>query len=96
YLHFDPETNRMAWLGYTFTFGSDEKSDDVNWIRYNEWTRVEGLLLPKLITWHNSEGRKVKEPKNPVNFDNISLEKTSKPDSFYSVPKNAKVVLKQG
>ncbi|MDO6518365.1 DUF6503 family protein [Zobellia uliginosa] len=94
YLHYDPETYKMAWLGYTFTFGSNEKSKNVRWIHYNDWIDVEGVQLPKSITWHNYEGRTIKEAKEPTVFENISLQETSRPDSFYAKPENAKVVLK--
>ena len=94
YLHYDPETFQMAWLGYTFTFGSDEKSNDVRWIRYNDWIKINGILLPKSMTWHNYEGRTIKEAKDPTIFENISLTESSKPEHFYQKPENAKVVLK--
>ena len=49
YLHYDTETHQMAWLGYTVTYRSGEKSDNVKWIRYNDWMEVEGLKLPNSI-----------------------------------------------
>ncbi|PKA96880.1 hypothetical protein B0O79_0519 [Flavobacteriaceae bacterium MAR_2009_75] len=94
YLHYDPETFQMAWLGYTFTFGSDEKSNDVRWIRYNDWIKINGVLLPKSMAWHNYEGRTIKEAKDPTTFENISLTESSKPERFYEKPENAKIVLK--
>ena len=94
YLHYDPETYRMAWLGYTVTYRSGEKSDNIKWIRYNDWMSLNDLILPKSITWHDYEGRKIKEPRTPTSFDQVTLEKSPKPDAFYARPENAKVVTK--
>lgn len=94
FLHYDPETFQMVWLGYTFTYGSDEKSENVKWIRYNDWGEVSGVLLPKSITWHAYEGRTIKEAKKTASFLHVSLDVSSKPDTFYQKPENAKVVLK--
>lgn len=94
YLHYDSETNRMAWLGYTYTFGSDKKSDDVIYIKYSEWMNVNGIVLPKSITWHVVEGGMIKDARNTVAFENVVLSETSKPDTFYAKPENAKVVIK--
>lgn len=93
FLHYDPETYQMAWLGYTFTYGSDEKSNNVKWIRYNDWQNIDGVLLPKSLTWHNYEGRTIKEGRDPVPFENVRLENQQKPDAFYQKPESAKEVL---
>lgn len=94
YLHYDSETNQMAWLGYTVTYRSGEKSDNVKWIRYNDWREIEGLTLPNSMTWHEYEGRTIKEPRDPTTFENVTVSETPKPDAFYAKPENAKVVTK--
>lgn len=86
FLHYDPETYQMAWLGYTFTYGSNEKSGDVKWIRYDDWINVDGVKLPKSITWYAYEGRDLKEPKSKVAFENVSLNESPKPAEFYEKP----------
>ena len=60
FIHFDADTHQMAWLGYTVTYRSGESSDNVKWIRYNDWQEVNGLALPKSITWHNRNSTFVK------------------------------------
>lgn len=95
FIHYNPKTYQMVWLGYTVTYRSGEKSDNIKWIRYNDWTDVNGLLLPKSLTWHNYEGRKIMEARDPLQFQDISLSNIPKPDTFYQMPKNAKVVTKQ-
>ncbi|NDV16065.1 hypothetical protein GO009_08515 [Muricauda sp. TY007] len=92
YIHFDPESHQMAWLGYTVTYRTGESSDNVRWINYNDWQNVNGLLLPKSITWHKYEGRKILEPASTVTFEEVSLSETSKPQVFYEKPENGEYV----
>lgn len=94
YLHYDSETDQMTWLGYTVTYRSGEKSDNIKWIRYNDWMEVEGLKLPKSMTWHAYEGRTIEEPQDPTIFENVVVSEDLKPDAFYAKPENAKVVTK--
>ncbi len=95
YLYYDPKTYQMAWLGYTVTYRSGEKSDNVKWIRYKDWMNVNGLQLPKTLTWYSYEGRDIKEPKNSYTFEKVLLDETKKPNGFYTMPENAKVILKE-
>ena len=92
YIHYNPETFQMEWLGYTVTYRSGEKSDNVKWIRYNDWMDVDDVLLPKSITWHEYEGRTIKEGREPVNFENVSLSETVQPTGFFSQPDGAKIM----
>ncbi|MCB0371989.1 MAG: hypothetical protein KDD31_03145 [Muricauda sp.] len=92
YIHFDPDTQQMAWLGYTVTYRSGEKSDNVRWIRYHDWQRINGVLLPKAITWHKYEGRTILEPQSTVGFEEVSLDTNPKEDSFYAKPSGANFV----
>ncbi|SNZ00370.1 DUF6503 family protein [Flagellimonas pacifica] len=89
FIHFDPETNKMSWLGYTVTYRTGEVSDNVKWIRYNDWQEIDGLTLPKSITWYNYEGTKILDARNTVQFENISLSKMGMPESFYAKPESA-------
>jgi hypothetical protein len=73
FLHYDPETFQMQWLGYTVTYRSGEKSENVKWIRYNDWMDVSGVILPKSITWYTSEEKNIKAPRNTVLFEDVSL-----------------------
>ena len=92
FIHYDPETHQMAWLGYTVTYSTGEKSENVKWIRYDNWQSVEGLLLPKSITWYNHEGSKILDAMDTVSFENVTLKQTAEPDNFYAKPENAMVV----
>lgn len=86
FIHFDPQTHKMTWLGYTVTYRTGEISETVKWIRYDDWQAIEGLLLPKSITWHNFEGRKILDARNTVEFEDVILSTESKPNTFYSKP----------
>jgi len=94
FLHDDPESYQMAWLGYTVTYRSGEKSENVKWIRYNDWMKTEGLKLPNSMTWHTYEGRTIKDPRDPTTFENIVVSDTPKSETFYAIPENGKVVTK--
>ncbi|MGX1929431.1 DUF6503 family protein [Flagellimonas sp. 2504JD4-2] len=92
FIHFDPGTHKMTWLGYTVTYRTGEVSDNVKWIRYDDWQEIDGLTLPKAITWYNYEGTKILDPRGTVNFENITLSKTAKPDGYYAKPDQATFV----
>ncbi|WP_420602324.1 DUF6503 family protein [Flagellimonas sp.] len=92
FIHFDPETNKMAWLGYTVTYRTGEVSDNVKWIRYDDWQEIDGLTLPKSITWHNYEGPKILDARSKVPFEGVVLSEAVKSHDFYSKPEGADFV----
>ncbi len=92
FIHYDPDTYEMAWLGYTVTYRSGEVSDNVKWIRYDDWTTVDGLVLPKSISWFKYEGRNLLEPANNLPFESASLSTDAKDASFYEKPEGAEFV----
>jgi hypothetical protein len=94
FIHYDPDTHQMAWLGYTVTYRSGEKSDNVKWIHYNDWMMVDDLLLPRSITWHDYEGRNIKEAKSTVYFNKVVMGNQALPMAFYDMPLDAKIVEK--
>ncbi|WP_298883461.1 DUF6503 family protein [uncultured Polaribacter sp.] len=53
FVYYNPKTYQMEWLAYTVTFRSKKTSDNLNWIKYKEWENVNGLVLPKKISWYN-------------------------------------------
>ena len=92
FIHFDPETHQMAWLGYTVTYRTGEISETVKWIRYDNWQRINDLTLPKSITWHNFEGSTILEARSTVEFENVALKDSRMADDFYSKPELAEFV----
>ena len=51
-VYYNPENYQMEWLAYTVTFGAKESNSDYHLIKYNTWENVNGLVLPKEITWY--------------------------------------------
>ncbi|TKD62456.1 DUF6503 family protein [Flavobacterium sp. ASW18X] len=94
YLHYDANTYKMKWLGYTVTYRTGEKSEKVSWINYKEWDSFNGVVLPTTIAWHKSEGRKIMEERNAVSFKAISLSEQAKPIAFYAKPKAGEFYVK--
>jgi hypothetical protein len=92
FVHYNPATFQMEWLGYTVTFRSGEKSENVKWIRYNNWMDVDGVLLPKSLTWYDYEGRVIKTPREPLNFENVTLSESTQQADFFNKPKDATIV----
>ncbi|WP_426429722.1 hypothetical protein ACPX19_09260 [Winogradskyella sp. HB-48] len=91
-IYYDETTGEMAWLGYTVTFGKDEKSNDFHFIRYNNWQAVNGLKLPKSIDWYKYENNLPTEKRNTVEFIDIILLESATDNSFFSMPEGAKTI----
>ena len=92
FIHYNPETYQMEWLGYTVTFYTGEKSKKVKWIRYNDWVNIEGLLLPQSLTWYNMEDDKITEPRSPRAFTNIQISKEEPDQEMYLKTEKAVIV----
>ena len=89
FIHYDADTNQMAWLGYTVTYRSGERSDKISWIRYNDWANYNGLAIPNSISWYKVEEGTITELRNTVPFENVIVSKEAKPASFYQKPEAA-------
>ena len=83
-LHYHPETNEMAWLGYKATFGKELKPGPPSWIKYDKWAEVNGVSLPTSIAWQKLENGEIVGERNRVSFTNISLSEESKEASFFT------------
>jgi hypothetical protein len=90
FLHYNPDTYNMEWLGYTVTYFSGKKSDAVKWIRYTEWQKNNSFLLPTELTWYNTEEGKPISPRSARKFENIVLSKEAKTNEFYAMIEGAK------
>lgn len=82
----------MAWLGYTMTYFTKEKSKKWSFIKYIDWQNVKGLKLPKRLIWFNVENNLPTTKRNELNFTNVLLNDASKEASYFAMPKNADVV----
>ena len=92
FIHYDPKSYEMTWLGYTVTFYSKEKSKKIKWIRYDDWKKINDLLLPNSITWYNMEGDSLTSARNTVNFAEIKVSEEAYEDGFFSKPPSAEIV----
>ena len=87
-MYYNPETYQMEWLAYTVTFKSKKPSDKYNIIRYNKWENVNGLILPKEITWYQKDDNGIPtEPARPATEFTLPLISQGKlADSFFKKP----------
>lgn len=92
FIHYDPVTNEMAWLGYTVTFHSGEKSKKVKYIRYNDWKSFNGLKLPNSMTWFNIEDGNLVSPKSTRKFENVTISDSKFPDSKFEPTQGARIL----
>jgi hypothetical protein len=91
-LYYDADTNKMAWLGYTVTYFSKEKSKEFHFIKYSNWQEVEGLQLPHTLQWYNYENNLPTTHKSDMNFINVSVSIEKPDDSIFKVQEGAAIV----
>ena len=92
FIHYDPETYEMQWLGYTVTFFSGKKETKTSWIRYNDWKNFNGLKLPNSLSWYKTEEGKITELRNTRNFTNVAVSSEAFPKGTLQMPEGAKEV----
>ncbi len=91
FLHYDPDTYRMEWLGYTVTYGTGRPSDDIHWIRYDDWVPVETLKLPGSITWYTVIDGFPSASRSTLQFREPVLSKKPSDPSLFEQPKGAEL-----
>ncbi len=92
-LYYDPETNKMAWLSYTVTYFSKEKSKEFKFIKYSDWQTVAGLLLPETLIWYNYENNAPTTKRDEgLKFTNIKLSSEKPNAELFKVPEGAILV----
>lgn len=89
YLYADMETGQMAWLAYTVTYFSGEKSDKMGWIKYDQWQKVNNVLLPEVLIWHKSDENGPTEIRSQRLFSEVTLSPEEKAADFYEAPEGA-------
>lgn len=82
-LYYHPETFKMEWLGYTVTYFSQEKGKEFHFIKYSDWQDLNGLQLPKTLTWYNYENNKPTTLRNAMNFVKVKLSKESPNEAIF-------------
>jgi hypothetical protein len=89
-VYYDTETGMMAWLGYTVTYFTKEKSKKWSFINYNKWHVVNGIKLPKQLTWYAAEDNVPTTKRNAIDFVDIVLTTSSKDKNTFAMPIDAK------
>lgn len=95
FIFYNPESYQMEWLGYTVTYFNGQPSTKISYIRYGDWQKVNGVVLPKILTWYKSENNKVVEPRNSIAFTNVILTDKTMEAVKYSRPEGAVIVPKK-
>ncbi len=88
----DPDTGKMAWLGYTVTYMDGEAKDNFNYIKYNTWQEVNGLMLPEELVWYTVENGVPVAPRNSVKFSKVSVTETILDEALFVKPETATIV----
>lgn len=92
FVYYDPATFEMAWLAYTVTYFTNEKSSKLGWIRYNDWKTVNGLVLPNSLTWYKSEEGKPTEVRNTREFAKVTVAEKAFDDVVFAKTEAAEIV----
>ncbi|RZN82205.1 MAG: hypothetical protein EVB11_09450 [Winogradskyella sp.] len=91
-VYYDAASGQMQWLAYTVTFGKQEKSKRFSYIRYDNWQTLNGLALPKSISWYTVEEGQPTELRNTVEFADVVVSEEAPKDAMFGMPKGAKII----
>jgi len=95
FIYYNPETYQMEWLGYTVTYFNGKPSNKISYIRYSDWQKVNGVVLPKVLTWYKTDDKgNVTEARNSVTFTNVSLTNEMMKNEMYNRPEDGVIVPK--
>ncbi|MBT8243743.1 MAG: hypothetical protein HKP48_01860 [Winogradskyella sp.] len=90
-VYYDAETGQMQWLAYTVTYGKEEKSNKFSYIRYNDWQKINGLVLPNSLTWYNVKDGKPTEAATVREFVDVLVSEEAPENTMFGMPEGAKV-----
>ncbi len=91
-LYYDKDDHKMAFLGYTVTFFSKEKSKEFHFIKYDIWQNINGLQLPKTLVWYNVENNLPTTKRNEVKFVDVTISKQKMNSEAFKKPKGAETI----
>ncbi|MEW4922565.1 hypothetical protein [Algibacter sp. 2305UL17-15] len=91
-VYYNKDSHKMEWLAYTVTYFSKEKSKEWHFIKYSNWQNVDGLIVPKTLTWYNVENNLPVSKRNDLEFINIRLSKEKPEASMFEAPVGAKII----
>ena len=87
-LYYNKETKQAEWLGYTVTYFNGKPSEELHYLQFESWQKVNGLLLPETLTWYNLDlENNTKEERGEMIFNNVDLSSERLSDSLFLKPK---------
>lgn len=90
-LYYDSETFKMAWLAYTVTYFSKEKSSELHFRKYDVWQDINGVLLPKSIVRYNYEANNPTTVHSEDTFINVKLSPQAPDNDLFEMPEGAEI-----
>ncbi|NQY07716.1 MAG: hypothetical protein HRT68_16355 [Flavobacteriaceae bacterium] len=90
YIHFNPKTYRMEWLGYTMPKKPGSNENKVLMVRYRDLKVVDGVLLPNSLTWHRYRDGVIGSKTNAVRFSDIELSNDPLATELFEMPEGVK------
>jgi hypothetical protein len=91
FLYYDPDSYIMAWLGYTVTYREGRTSDDIHWLRYDDWIPVSDLQLPGSVTWYTIADGMPSAARNTLYFRQPVLGKSPVDSDRFAQPAGAEI-----
>ena len=91
-LYYNPDTYNMEWLGYTVTYFTKEKANELHFRKYSDWQNVNGLLLPKTSVRYNYKDNLPTTVHSITEFIDVKLFKEKPNPTLFEIPDKAVVV----
>lgn len=91
-MYYDNRTYKMTWLGYTVTYFTKAKSKEFHFIKYSEWQVIDGLKLPKTLTWYGYKNNRPTEKQRDVEFTKVELSTDKINAEVFQKPEEAEYV----
>jgi len=95
--YFDKETHLLNLVHYivtypAFTGGKSPDELERHAIVYDEWQKLNGLLVPKKVTSHGwQEGKLISESPRSFSYENVSLKKEQPAAGLFAKPEGTVV-----
>lgn len=89
-LYFD-ETGILRLINYSVTYYDESRATQYSAIRYENWTDVNGMKLPRELVWYKWENETLGDKRGGAKFTNITLSTEAMSESTYTKPDGAYV-----
>ncbi|UII31331.1 DUF6503 family protein [Fulvivirga ulvae] len=89
--HFNPDTYQLELLLYTVTYFSGEKHENYNALRYTDWQKVNGLLVPAVMEGYKFQSDSIGELRYRAEFSNVVFSEEVPDQALFDMPENAEI-----